>query len=177
MARYVALLRGINVGGNKMVSMSRLRELLEGLGYTSVATLLQSGNAVFTAKDKNAVRVGQQIEAVIRKEFGFDVLVVIRSRDELASAIEANPLRGADEEPSKFLVTFLAGAVDPKVIGDPAVYRPDEFRIAGLEIYARFPNGAGRSKLAAVLAGPRLGATATARNWNTVRKLLELADR
>jgi uncharacterized protein (DUF1697 family) len=180
MPRYIALLRGINVGGNKKVAMSRLRELLERLGYTSVATLLQSGNAVFTSKEKDPARVVRQVEAAIVKEFGFDVAVIVRTRDELAAVIEANPLDGADDAPSKFLVTFLAGEPDRKKLGelDPAAYRPDEFRAAGREIYARFPNGMGRSKLALVLLGSaRLGVTPTARNWNTVRKLLELADR
>lgn len=178
MARYVALLRGINVGGNKKVPMAQLRELMEGLGYTDVATLLQSGNAVFTSKEKNPARVATQLEAAIAREFGFEVAVVIRTRDELAEVIKANPLPGAQEAPSKFLVTFLSGAPDPKRFEqiDPAAYLPDEFRLVGREIYARFPNGVGNSKLATVLGGTRLGVTPTARNWSTVTKLLELAD-
>jgi uncharacterized protein (DUF1697 family) len=178
MARYVALLRGINVGGNKKVPMAQLRELMEGLGYTDVATLLQSGNAVFTSKEKNAAKLVKQLEAAIAQEFGFDVAVVIRSRDELARAIQANPLTGAEEAPSQFLVTFLSDVPDPKRIEaiDPVAYLPDEFRIVGREIYARFPNSIRDSKLAVVLGGTRLGVTPTARNWNTVTKLLELAD-
>src|SRR5688572_24083746 len=96
MARYIALLRGINVGGNKKVPMAQLRELMEGLGYTDVATLLQSGNAVFTSKEKNPARVATQLEAAIAREFGFEVAVVIRTRDELAAVIQANPLPGAE---------------------------------------------------------------------------------
>lgn len=178
MARYIALLRGINVGGNKKVPMAQLRELMEGLGYTDVATLLQSGNAVFTSKEKNPARVATQLEAAIAREFGFEVAVVIRTRDELAAVIQANPLPGAEEAPSRFLVTFLSGAPDPKRFEqlDPAAYLPDEFRLVGREIYARFPNGVGTSKLATVLGGTRLGVTPTARNWSTVTKLLELAD-
>ena len=177
MARYVALLRGINVGGNKKVAMARLRELMEELGYTDVATLLQSGNAVFTSPEKNPARVIQQLEVAIIKEFGFEVAVVLRTRDELAAAIEANPLPGAEEAPSQFLVTFLSDAPEPKRLEalDPAAYLPDEFRLLGREIYARFPQGIRDSKLATVLGGTRLGVTATARNWNTVTKLLELA--
>jgi uncharacterized protein (DUF1697 family) len=179
MARYVALLRGINVGGNKKVPMARLRALLEGLGHTDVATLLQSGNAVFTTKEKSPAKLVKQLEAAIAKEFGFEVSVIVRTRDELAAVIQANPLPGAEETPSHFLVTFLADEPDPKKLQalDPAAYAPDEFRVVGRELYARFPKGIGNSKLAAVLAGPRLGVTATARNWNTVLKLLELSDR
>ncbi len=179
MPRYIALLRGINVGGNKKVPMARLRELMEGLGYTDVATLLQSGNAVFTSKEKSPAKVVKQLEAAIAGEFGFEVSVVLRTRDELAAAIQANPLPGAEEAPSWFLVTFLSDVPDPKRLAaiDPAAYLPDEFRLVGREIYARFPKGIGTSKLATVLGGLKLGVTPTARNWNTVTKLLELADR
>lgn len=179
MPRYIALLRGINVGGNKKVPMARLRELMEGLGYTDVATLLQSGNAVFTSKEKSPAKLVKQLEAAIAGEFGFEVSVVLRTRDELAAAIQANPLPGAEDAPSWFLVTFLSDVPEPKRLQtiDPAAYLPDEFRVVGREIYARFPNGIGTSKLATVLGGLKLGVTPTARNWSTVTKLLELADR
>ncbi len=178
MPRYVALLRGINVGGNKKVPMARLREVMEGLGYTGVATLLQSGNAVFTSKEKNPAKVIQQLEAAIADAFGFEVAVILRTRDELAAVIAANPLSGAEEAPSQFLVMFLSDVPDAKRLAriDPAEYLPDEFRAVGRELYARFPNGMGRSKLATVLGGTRLGVTPTGRNWSTVTKLLELAD-
>jgi uncharacterized protein (DUF1697 family) len=179
MARYVALLRGINVGGKKKVPMVRLRVLLEGLGFTEVATLLQSGNAVFNCAKKSSEQVAKQIESALAKEFGFEVSVIVRTRDELAEAIRKNPLPGADDEPSKFLVTFLSETPDPKQVEkiDPAKYLPDEFRVLGREIYARLPNGAGKSKLAILLlSGKGLGVIPTARNWNTVTKLLELAD-
>ncbi len=179
MTRYVALLRGINVGGNKKVPMAQLRTLVEGLGYTDVATLLQSGNVVFSSKaKKKQALLEKQLEQAIAAEFGFEVSVLVRSRDELAEVIEANPLEGAEEAPSKFLVTFLAAEPAPEVLKklDPEAYLPDEFALVGRALYARFPNGIGRSKLATLLANPRFGVTATARNWATVRKLLELAD-
>src|SRR3954468_14393721 len=122
MIRYVALLRGINVGGNKKVPMARLRELLQGLGYTEVATLLQSGNAVFTSKEKSPAKVVKQLEAAIAEEFGFEVSVVVRTRDEVAAAIKANPLPGAEDNPSQFLVTFLSDVPEQKRLKeiDPA---------------------------------------------------------
>jgi len=177
MARYAALLRGINVGGNKKVPMAQLKALLEGLGFTEVVTLLQSGNVVFTAPGKKtSLALEKQLEKAIEEEFGFEVGVVVRSHAELAQAIEANPLEGAEEEPSKFLVVFLSDKPDPKKVKaiDPAAYAPDEFKLSGRELYARFPNGMGRSKLAPVLTSQKLGVTATGRNWNTVKKLLEL---
>lgn len=177
MPRYIALLRGINVGGNKLVPMARLRALLERLGHTDVATLLQSGNAVFTAQGKPAA-LEKQLSAAIESEFGFEVAVLVRTRDELAAAIARNPLAGAEDSPSRFLVFFLSAVPDPKLLAalDPAAYAPDEFRALGRELYARFPNGINQSKLVLALGGKRLGVVPTARNWATVNKLLALAD-
>jgi uncharacterized protein (DUF1697 family) len=177
MARYVALLRGINVGGNKMVPMARLKALLERLGYTDVATLLQSGNAVFSSKARRTAQLERELESAIAEEFGFEVSVLVRSHAELAAVVAANPMPGAEAEPSKFVVTFLSGAPDPARLAelDDEAYRPDEFRAVGREIYARFPHGMGRSKLAVALGKARLGVTATARNWNTVMKLVALS--
>ena len=179
MNRYVALLRGINVGGHKKVPMAQLRALLEAQGFEDVVTLLQSGNAVFSSKKKvPPARLERQLEEALEAALGFGVEVLVRTRDELAAAIAANPLPGADEQPSRFAVTFLSAAPEPARLAalDPAAYAPDEFRVVGRELYARFPQGMGRSKLAAVLSSPRLGVTATARNWSTVTKLLALAD-
>ena len=177
MARYIAFLRGINVGGNKLVAMARLREVLEDLGYTDVATLLQSGNAVFTAS-KKPPQVVKDVETAIEREFGFEVKVIVRTRDELAAAIEQNPFDDADADPSHFLVTFLSGAPAKDGLAhiDPKAYLPDEFHLVGSHIYARFPSGIGTSKLAAALGSLKIGVTPTARNWNTVKKLLALAD-
>jgi uncharacterized protein (DUF1697 family) len=177
--RYIALLRGINVGGNKLVAMARLRSLLEAIGFTDVATLLQSGNAVFSAKRQDAAKLGHKIGQAIEREFGFPVGVVIRTSAQLAAVLDANPLQVSADAGSRCLVTFLSGAPDKSVLDalDPSTFLPDEFRLAGQEIYAHFPNGIGTSKLAAILASARLGVTATARNWNTVTKLLALAER
>jgi uncharacterized protein (DUF1697 family) len=177
--RYIALLRGINVGGNKLVPMARLRALLESMGFTDVATLLQSGNAVFSAKQQDAAKLGQKIEKAIEGEFGFPVGVVIRTSAELAAALEANPLQVPADAGSRCLITFLCGPPDKSVLAalDPSTFLPDEFRTVGQQIYAHFPKGIGTSKLAAALGAARLGVTATARNLNTVTKLLALAER
>jgi len=179
MTRYIALLRGINVGGNKLVPMSRLRALLETMRFTDVATLMQSGNAVFSAKPQSAAKLGEKIEKQIEREFGFSVGVVMRTSAQLAVVLEANPLRVPADAGSRCLVTFLSGVPDKSVLDalDASTFAPDEFRQAGQEIYGYFPNGIGTSKLAAALAAARLGVTATARNLNTVTKLLALAER
>jgi uncharacterized protein (DUF1697 family) len=178
MARYIAFLRGINVGGNKKVAMPRLKQMLEGLGFTQVATLLQSGNAVFTSRERTTDGIARKIEAAIPKTFGFEVSVIVRTRDELATIVAKNPLDGAAENPSHFLVTFFSTTPDKAKIEaiDEKLHQPDEFHWRGREIYARFPNGIGRSKLASIVTSPRLGAVPTARNWTTVTKLLALAD-
>lgn len=174
MPRMVALLRGINVGGNKLVPMAALRALLERLGHRNVATLLQSGNAVFDSKERSEARLVKQLEAAIADDFGFEVGVVVRTRDELAAVIDANPLPEAEAAPSQFLIVFLAAP--PKLDLDAKAFAPDVARVAGREIYAWFPRGIRDSKLATTLLGNRLGVTATARNWSTVTKLLRLAD-
>ena len=179
MGRYVALLRGVNVGGNKLVPMADLRALLEKLGCTDVATLVQSGNVVFTSKLKSAAAVIKLLEPAIAKHFGFDVPVLVRTRDELAAVIANNPLPDAVEDPSRFLIAFLSEPPDPGKLASisPTPYLPDEFRVVGREIYARFAVGINDSKLAKVLLAPsRLGVTPTTRNWKTVTKLLVLAD-
>src|SRR2546422_6076184 len=107
MTRHVALLRAINVGGRNKIPMGRLRTLVDGLGYTGVRTYLQSGNAVLTASG-SAAAVAGQIEAAIADELELDVTVLVRTRDEIATVIERNPLASVASDPTRYLVTFLA---------------------------------------------------------------------
>ncbi|MGP3951902.1 DUF1697 domain-containing protein [Streptomyces sp. 7N604] len=178
MTTYVALLRGINVGGHKKVPMAALRELLGGLGYGDVRTLLQSGNAVFSRDEQDPGGVAAELERALADRFGFEVACVVLSAAELRAVVERNPFPPSSFEPAKFLVTFLSGPVDPGRLSgiDPEAYLPDEFRLGEREIFLHCPNGIGRSKLAEVLANAKLGVTATARNWNTVTKLLAMTD-
>lgn len=177
MIRFIALLRGINVGGSKKVPMAQLRTTLERAGFTEVATLLQSGNVVVSSAEKDARKVGKKLEAAIAKEFGFEVDVIVRSRAELEKVIKANPLEGAEEDPSHFLVLFLSEAPDAAKLEKLSALAAasEELALRGRELYAKFPNGLGRSKLAAALTGPKLGVIATGRNWATVLKLHALA--
>jgi uncharacterized protein (DUF1697 family) len=170
MARQIALLRGVNVGGNKRVEMARLRALLEDLGYRDVQTYVNSGNVVFTGPRRSE----QYLEAAIAKAFGFEVPVVLRSRDELADIVQANPLRGVAGDPAKHLVIFCGAEASTDL--DPAEFAPETFHIRGREVYLWAPGGIGTSPLAKVLATKSLGEKSTARNWRTVEKLLELAD-
>jgi uncharacterized protein (DUF1697 family) len=177
MTRHIALLRGINVGGNKRVPMARLRELLDGHGHRDVRTLVQSGNVVLTsALEPEALRA--ELEAQIADEFGFPVPVVVRSRDELAEVIARNPLRDVADVPKLYQVSFLSGEPDPAAAGEieAADWGPERVVFDGREIFCWYANGMQRSPLAKRLATAGLGVIATARNWNTVERLLALAD-
>jgi uncharacterized protein (DUF1697 family) len=176
MANRIALLRGINIGPRQRVKMPELRALLEDLGHTDVETLVQSGNVVFSSRAKPAT-LEKQLEEEIEKQLGVDPKVVVRTRDELAAAIEANPFEVPDN-PKDLHVTFLSGKPDAAAVKqlESADLAPDELRFSGREIYVLYDDGMGRSELAKQLGRAKLGVVATDRNWNTVTKLLEMCD-
>ena len=175
--RQIVLLRGINVGGHRRVAMADLRALLNRLGYEDVQTLLQSGNVVLTSGVR-ADRLERQLEEQLEDEFGLDIQVVVRTRDELADVIERNPLAAVATDPARYVVSFLSAAPAASVARELAGIDvpPEQFVVSGRELYAWYPNGINKSQLMKLLSEKRLGVTATARNWNTVTKLLALAD-
>ena len=175
MPRQVALLRGINLGSNRRVSMGDLRELLEGHGYKDVRTHLQSGNVVLSSPVSGA-RLERALERQLADGLGIEVEVLVRSRKQLADVVARDPLGKVAKNPSRYLVSFLRSKPPAKVVRDLAAadVAPEQFVIEGREVYAWHPGGVQRSKVNKLLA-QRLGVTATARNWNTVTKLLELA--
>ena len=171
MPRYVALVRGVNVGGKNKLPMAELRALLESLGYGDVRTLIQSGNVVLTAS--KAVKPAT-LETAIAKRFGISPAVVLRTPRELENAIAANPFPRADT--ASLHIGFMAQKPAAPVVKtlDVARFQPDELAIRGRELYLHLPNGMGRSKLPAYV-DRQLKIPTTVRNWNTVAKLLELA--
>ncbi|MGZ4173994.1 MAG: DUF1697 domain-containing protein [Solirubrobacteraceae bacterium] len=177
MQRHVVLLRGINLGSRRRVGMAALRELLGGLRYEDVRTLLQSGNIVL-GSGASAEQVARRLGKEISESVGFDVEVVVRSRDELAEVVARDPLGEIAEDPKRYQVYFLSAEPDAAAIERAAAadLAPERFVHVGREIYSWHPEGIQRSKLGPLLAADRLGVTATARNWNTVLKLLEMAD-
>jgi uncharacterized protein (DUF1697 family) len=175
MARQIALLRGINLGSRNRVSMPDLRAALEEAGFDDVETLVQSGNIVLTTSKKPAT-VEREIGKVVAG-LGVDCAVVVRTRDELADAISRNPIPEGVEKPKLLQVTFFSGeppadAVETLLAQD---FGDERVEVSGREAYAWHPNGIQKSKLAREL-GRSLRPEGTARNWNTVTKLLELAD-
>jgi uncharacterized protein (DUF1697 family) len=175
--QYAGLIRGINVGGNRKLPMAALRSALQAAGYEGVATYIQSGNVVLRS-GAGAGAVGRGVEQVIEESFGFTVRVLVRNHDELEAIAHANPyLKGqAKAETSKLHVVFLDGSPPASSIArlDPKRSPGDEFTVAGHEIYLFHPNGYGRSKLSLDWFERGLGVAGTARNWNTLLKLIEL---
>lgn len=176
--RYVALLRGINVGGKAKVPMQTLRELLAAIGGTAIRTHLQSGNAVFTHEDSDPLRLADALHLALADELGLSVTCMVRTAEDLRRVVAANPFDMTGIDGSRFLVVFLTGPVplDRLAAIEQADHAPDELRAGEREIYAHFPDSIRDSKLAARLTDRGLGTAATNRNWNTVTKLLELSD-
>ena len=179
MPAVVSLLRGVNVGGNHLIRMEDLRALYESLGFRRPQTYVQSGNVVFGAKDPNTSRLASRIEDAIEGRLGIRPRVVVRTADEMKRVVANNPFAGrSDVAASKLLVLFLAGVPEPDAAAriSSAQSDPEELRLAGREVYAFYPNGIGRAKISPGLIEKILKMPATGRNWNTVTRLLSMAE-
>jgi uncharacterized protein (DUF1697 family) len=158
--------------------MADLRELFESLGFEDVVTYIQSGNIVFDTDLGEESIVGQVTEA-FGVRFGFDTSLILRTAEEMEEIATVHPLSTSDIDPRFLLVAFLdqTPSVDFAEAIDPSTYEPDQLLLRGREVYLRYPNGSGRSKLTNSLIEKRLGMRSTARNWNSVRQLAALAAR
>jgi uncharacterized protein (DUF1697 family) len=170
------MLRGINIGSRRRVSMSDLRAAFEALGADEVQTYVQSGNVVFRSADAAGKLVGR-VERKIHAEFGADVAVIVRTQAEMARVLKANPFLQEGSDTTALHVTFLAEKPDPaKVRGLTApTAAADEFAVIGREVYLHCPDGYGRTKLNNAFFEKKLGVAATTRNWKTVTALADLA--
>ncbi len=177
--RYVALLRGINLGGKNKLPMKELVALFDAAGCDDVVTYIQSGNVVFTASAATVKSLPDDIAAAIHKGHGLKVPVVLRSAAELDKVVKGNPFlkRGADA--GHCHVAFLAAAPTRAQVAalDPQRSPGDDFVVAGRDVYLHLPNGVARSKLTNAWLDTKLKTVSTARNWRTVLKVLELAAR
>jgi uncharacterized protein (DUF1697 family) len=178
MTTYVALLRGINVGGRNRLAMADLRRLLAELGHGVPRTYVQSGNAVFASDRSDVEEIAGELAARIAAELDVRPAVVLRTAEELRAVAEANPY--ADEaaaDPTSVHVAFLSAVpVDPATFAfDADDYAPEELTVADRELYLHLPGGIGRSRLATDLARRHADVEMTMRNWRTVTKLLDLA--
>lgn len=174
LSKQLALIRGINVGG-KMVSMARLRELMEAAGYRNVKTHLQSGNVLYDARPESQEMCAQEIRDMILEHFGHSVAVLIRDGSDLRRIVAEDPLRDVADDPARHLVEFLPSLPGERLSSlDPSEFLPDRFAFGEREVHLYYPNGVHEARLTHALLERRLGVSATARNWNTVTKLLSL---
>jgi uncharacterized protein (DUF1697 family) len=178
MGTFVALLRGINVGGRSLIRMPELKSLLATMGFEDVSTYIQSGNVVFSSASDDRQKLAAELEKRIAAAFEVSPTVLLRTPAELAGIAASNPFLSRESDLSKLHVVFLSAPPSANAVGqlDPARSPPDEFSVHGREIYLHLPNGAGRSKLTIDYFEKRLGVRGTARNWKTLTKLVELTQ-
>lgn len=173
---YVALLRGINVGGKHLLPMASLAAIFVGEGCTGVRTYIQSGNVVFSATAALAVGLAERVRERVAAEFGFRPPVLLRTGRELAAVAGANPFLTEGADPASLHVGFLERAPTPEQCAalDPDRSPGDRLVVCGREVYLHFPNGVARSKLTSAYLDSILGTTSTFRNWRTVLNLVEM---
>lgn len=169
MTKYVALLRGINLG-KRQIKMAELKILFEELGFTDVRTLLASGNVVFAAKDAKPEALGSKIEAAIKEKFGFDVPVILRSEKEIGALVASNPFKGVKVTPqTRLYITFLSEPPKAKL---KAPYKDGDFTLRAITNHLVSVLGPQTvSPDVMDFLGKQFGKDITTRNWNTVMKI------
>ena len=174
-ASYVAFLRGINLGPTNKISMPELRTMAEGLGYTEVATYINSGNLIFDSTKKPAT-LEREIAAAIKDSFGLRIDVAVRTPAQLKKILADNPY--PDGKPSQVTVAFLTKAAPPSAQEKVAAMatEAEPFTFAGQDVYVHYSNGIGTSKLAEKFSSV-IGVSSTVRNLNTVTKIIALCDK
>jgi len=175
----ISMLRGVNVVGRNQIKMEALRAVYKSLKFEDPRTFIQSGNVIFRTRQKNSPVLAKKIQDAIEDAFGFRPAVIVRTPDELRRAIAATPFPShRNLHPSKILVTFLSGEPGPEAQATLLGLRgyPEEVHLKGRELYIYFPNGAGQTNLPWSAVEKLLRVTGTARNWNSVTKMLAIAE-
>ncbi|HET6527282.1 MAG TPA: DUF1697 domain-containing protein [Balneolaceae bacterium] len=176
MNTYIALLRGINVGGHNKLPMKELVQLLEDLGLHNVKTYIQTGNVAFKS-EKDSAKLAESIKAAIEKDYGFAPHVLVLTFNEFQKAMTSNPFPEAEAEPKTLHLYFLDREPEnPDLESLESIKKDSErFILKNKTFYLHAPEGVGRSKLAAKVEKV-LGVPATARNWRSVGKIKEMAE-
>ena len=175
MPRHMVLLRGVNLVKRNRIAMPELRRALTAAGFRDIATYVQSGNVVL-ASPRPPERVREEVADVIKRRFGLDITLLVRSPVELADVLRLNPLAAVATNPRRYRVTFLSDELPPTLADDLASVATEEaFAAIGREVYSWHPEGIGRTPLWERLADRRLGVEATSRNWATVTTLAAMA--
>jgi uncharacterized protein (DUF1697 family) len=173
--RYVALVRGVNVGGSGRMKMADLRACVEAIGHEDVSTHIQSGNVLFRTPMRSSEKLAVALESGIAKDLGFATAVMVRTAAQLTAALDANPFPDAD--PKTLHIAFLREEPSAARVAElVAPDGPDELAVTGREVHLRYPQGMGRSKLSGAYIEKRLGVPATARNHAVVTAIRDLLE-
>jgi uncharacterized protein (DUF1697 family) len=175
----VAMLRGVNLGAHQKISMPALKSLCSSLGLRDVQTYIQSGNVVFREESEDLATLARRLAERMEAEFGFRTVVIVRTASELRKVIAKNPFAGrAGIEPNRLLVVFMdrtpTRQARDQVLAMPC--DPEELRISNREVYIYYPNGMARPKIPLARLEKVLQCSSTGRNWNTVNKLMAMAE-
>ena len=172
--RYVVMPRGINVGTRNRVPMAELRAKLAGAGYSDVATVGQSGNVIVSVGSDRPDEVAGAVARLLSDEFDVNVACVVRTAHQVRRVLERSPLREVASDPSRHLVNFLSTEPDPGLVGALLTedHSPEAIAIEGTEAYVWTPDGVKAMTLSYAYLEKRLGVVATARNWNTMEKIV-----
>ncbi|PJZ70890.1 hypothetical protein CH373_06395 [Leptospira perolatii] len=178
MTTFIALLRGINVSGQKIIKMDHLKSLFEALPFQNVRTYIQSGNVIFQTESSASEKIREQIEKHLEKNLGFQVKTILRTRKELESAVKRIPFQENEySKENKLYISFLsqkpnAGLVEKLISFNNEI---DEFRPSGKEIYIVCKKGYGKSVFSNQFLEKKLDLISTTRNLDTVQKILEIS--
>lgn len=178
MKTYISILRGINVSGHKLIKMEALRTSYENMGFSNVKTYVQSGNVIFSYEDIEINKLEEQIFQQIKKDFGFDVPIIVLSVEKLEEIIKSNPLRKDKSKEESFMhVTFLASKSETNNFDAIEEKKQDNEDIvfSDYAVYLYCPNGYGNTKLNNNFIESKLKVRATTRNWKTTNELFQIA--
>lgn len=176
----ICMLRGVNVGGRNMIKMDALKALCISLKLKDPQTYIQSGNVIFGSGEEDLVKLARRIQDAIEKTAGFRPDVMLRTLAEMQEVVARNPFaKRSGIEPGKLLVNFLAADPGKEARQKALAFKigPEEMHLIGREAYIYFPNGQGRSKFPWAAIERTLGTSGTGRNWNSVTKMLEMAEK
>ena len=179
MQTYIALLRGINVSGQKKIRMADLKKSLETLSFKDIVTYIQSGNIVFKSTETSIPNLENMIQTQILRDFGFEVPTLVKTPQEVKDAFENNPFeKDASKDQKLFYIVFLKDTPEPENIEILKTYdyRPEEYVLDNKIIYFYAANGAGRAKMNNNFFESKLKVQATSRNWKTTHKLVALSQ-
>ena len=176
MQQYIAIIRGVNVGGHNRVNMQMLREALGSAGLKNVQTYIQSGNIVFLSGIQKRASLSTKISGILKTLFDVDVPVLVRSAEEWQSTVNKNPFLRETEDHTKLLVTFLSGMPALPDVQKVSLYTfpHDEFRVVGSDVYLFCKDGYGRTDITNTFFEKHLKLTSTTRNWKSVLALSEM---